>query len=765
MSSPIRYTPPGVDQLRRQFEAPQTASPGKAPAVSKGEIGKLRSRFEPIQADTASPVVAKVAGQQGKIDQVRTSQNGSPTIHAEKGIDTNPLVGKTFEKRIRTPSPEKPIVQKYLESVTREAKPSQNLDGAASLSTKISSLSSDLKSGRIKPEEFHAKVKGLSNEIAELSFHSAFSPGVQAKVTQLHSQLKEIAKSDPNLLKIVESQAKASLSMVKAFEKGGVMVHPKENLSTFLSRNGVTKEDIAQEAKFFDLTDKTAEMKAAKRTAILLQGENKTGRTGSFTKTAAELGVTPTTIKAAYKMYKENVRNNEQGAPSTGDKSATLEDKKFTLLSSEKEVFLQSKQLGAGSFKATYVLQTIYGDSNPDLVSQNPKEKVAKAPKEPKPEPLPDMGTSVFSGVKSEDYEVTVDFREFVLEGMPYGQLVEYKEFLEKENSPTHSTELFQVKARIQQTEVFLYWAQENEPLTQITEKEAYSREIEMQRGLKGDHIESLHKVISVQGKDGEVTKTIIKERAGLTLPPNEFRKEELKVHDLQGLADAIEDGEASPQEFLMGMQCIHDSMQGLKELKEQSSLQGSQGNESRYIFRDLKPANILIDPKGKAKLTDFGALVKSQEDPFITKYQGTIPFSSPEQASIPRNPEFSLDMNEQSDVWSMGMLMHDMLVDGGPQSHPVWHGVDFDPEILENVYQKKTGRDQYNSDSQKYVEAAPNDLAKDVRQLIIDCTQVAPKDRITIEEASNRFQGILERAKKEPEKLYDPSQERALVG
>ena len=208
-----------------------------------------------------------------------------------------------------------------------------------------------------------------------------------------------------------------------------------------------------------------------------------------------------------------------------------------------------------------------------------------------------------------------------------------------------------------------------------------------------------------------------------------------------------------------MGMSSLHDSMKGLAELKDQ-----------QYIHRDLKPENILIDSKGTGKLTDFGTMVKNEGDIKKGQYAGTPKYSSPETAAIEKNSLLAVDVNEKSDVWSMGMVVQDMLINEGVASHPIWSsGLDqlsIHQRLsgLEAVYNERVPREIYNSALDKYVNAPANDVVKDLKKLIADCTQPLPADRPSIEEVTTRFGVILERVKQEPEKLYNPRGHPTLV-
>jgi eukaryotic-like serine/threonine-protein kinase len=79
-------------------------------------------------------------------------------------------------------------------------------------------------------------------------------------------------------------------------------------------------------------------------------------------------------------------------------------------------------------------------------------------------------------------------------------------------------------------------------------------------------------------------------------------------------------------------------------------------------VHRDVKPQNVLIDPAGRAKVTDFG-IARSLEAQGLTatgRVLGTTDYVSPEQA-------LGHEVTAQSDIYSLGIVLYEMLTGEAP--------------------------------------------------------------------------------------------------
>jgi serine/threonine-protein kinase len=76
-----------------------------------------------------------------------------------------------------------------------------------------------------------------------------------------------------------------------------------------------------------------------------------------------------------------------------------------------------------------------------------------------------------------------------------------------------------------------------------------------------------------------------------------------------------------------------------------------------KLVHRDVKPQNVLIDPDGRARVTDFG-IARSLETKGLTatgRVLGTTDYVAPEQA-------MGQEIDARSDIYSLGVLLYEML-------------------------------------------------------------------------------------------------------
>jgi len=80
-----------------------------------------------------------------------------------------------------------------------------------------------------------------------------------------------------------------------------------------------------------------------------------------------------------------------------------------------------------------------------------------------------------------------------------------------------------------------------------------------------------------------------------------------------------------------------------------------------RFVHRDLKPGNIMVDFAGRTKLLDFGiARIENQDMTLPGSIIGTTAYMSPEQVR-------GENATEQSDLFSLGIIIFEMLTGKHP--------------------------------------------------------------------------------------------------
>jgi len=90
-------------------------------------------------------------------------------------------------------------------------------------------------------------------------------------------------------------------------------------------------------------------------------------------------------------------------------------------------------------------------------------------------------------------------------------------------------------------------------------------------------------------------------------------------------------------------------------------------------IHRDLKPQNILIDPQGDPKVTDFGLAKLTDESALSVtgEFAGTYWYMSPEQVAAKR-----MGLDHRTDIFSLGVVLYEMLAQRRPFDGDTTHQV-----------------------------------------------------------------------------------------
>lgn len=97
-------------------------------------------------------------------------------------------------------------------------------------------------------------------------------------------------------------------------------------------------------------------------------------------------------------------------------------------------------------------------------------------------------------------------------------------------------------------------------------------------------------------------------------------------------------------------------------------------------IYRDMKPANIMLKPEGNIKIIDFGIAREYKEQNLAdTTVLGTKGYAPPEQ--------YSGQTDARSDIFALGMTMHHLLTGVDPRSGEAYAPVrQWNPELSEGI-------------------------------------------------------------------------------
>jgi len=106
--------------------------------------------------------------------------------------------------------------------------------------------------------------------------------------------------------------------------------------------------------------------------------------------------------------------------------------------------------------------------------------------------------------------------------------------------------------------------------------------------------------------------------------------------------------------------------------------------HQQGVLHRDIKPANVLLTAEGSAKLVDFNVSFCSKVEGASPAafFGGSLPYMAPEQleACHPECPHTARDLDVRSDVFSLGVLLYELLAGERPFADPPpagdWCGV-----------------------------------------------------------------------------------------
>lgn len=146
--------------------------------------------------------------------------------------------------------------------------------------------------------------------------------------------------------------------------------------------------------------------------------------------------------------------------------------------------------------------------------------------------------------------------------------------------------------------------------------------------------------------------------------------------------------------------------------------------HEKGFVHRDVKPANILLDERGRPVLADFGiAITECELRHEVLTSAGTLAYMSPEQLLLDGR------LDQRTDIYSLGVVFYELLTGRLP----------FQSESLSEL------RQQILTQEPPPVRALASDVPARLADASLRCLRKNPDDRyLSALDFANEVEGVL---------------------
>ncbi|CAN1225761.1 LRR receptor-like serine/threonine-protein kinase GSO1 [Linum grandiflorum] len=168
-------------------------------------------------------------------------------------------------------------------------------------------------------------------------------------------------------------------------------------------------------------------------------------------------------------------------------------------------------------------------------------------------------------------------------------------------------------------------------------------------------------------------------------------------------------------------------------------------------IHRDIKSSNLLLDADMESHLGDFGlakTVVESYDSTTASRSYGYI---APEYA-------YSLKATEKSDVFSMGIVLMELVTGKAPTDSVFGYDMDMVKWVEKQMGTGLSGREELIDPSLMPMLPEEESAAYRVLEIALQCTTTAPQGRPSSRQACDQLMHLLNNRKAEFQKsVVDP--------